>query len=31
MKTGIFSGTVNGTVNNIIDEATRVERDGFAC
>lgn len=30
MRIGIFSGAVNGTIQNIIDEATQVERDGFA-
>ncbi|MHB1128954.1 MAG: TIGR03564 family F420-dependent LLM class oxidoreductase [Ilumatobacteraceae bacterium] len=30
MKIGIFSSTANGTIHDIIGEATQVERDGFA-
>jgi F420-dependent oxidoreductase-like protein len=30
MKIGIFSGTTNGTIDDIIGEATQAERDGFA-
>lgn len=30
MKIGIFSGTTNGTIDDIVGEAAQVERDGFA-
>lgn len=30
MKIGIFSSTANGTIDDIIAEATQAERDGFA-
>ncbi|MFA5773846.1 MAG: TIGR03564 family F420-dependent LLM class oxidoreductase [Ilumatobacteraceae bacterium] len=30
MKIGIFGGATNGTIDDLISEATQVERDGFA-